>query len=66
MSGRCQGCGRRFPFQHLTADRVWVRSQGGTGHSGKLELLCHHCHAVKGTMDSAAFTAKLKTMGLSV
>ena len=66
MSGRCQGRGHRLPFQNLTSDCVWVRSQGRTGHWGNLQLLCHHCHAVNGTMDPAAFTAKLKTMGLSV
>ena len=66
MISRCKGCGHRFPFQNFTADRVLARSQGGTDHLDNLQLLCNHCNAVKGTMDQAAFTAKLKTMGLSV
>ena len=65
MSSRCKGCGHRFPFQDFTADRVLVRSQGGTDYSDNLQLLCHQCNAVQGTMAQAAFAAKLKNMGLS-
>ncbi len=40
------------------------KSKGGTDHLENLQLLCNHCNSVKGTMDQAAFTVKLKNMGL--
>jgi len=63
---RCKRCGHHFPFQNLTVEHVLARSKGGTDHLDDLQLLCHHCNSVKGTMDHPAFTAKLKNMGLSV
>ena len=64
QEGRCKGCGHHFPFQNFTVDHIVARSKGGTDHLENLQLLCNHCNSVKGTMDQAAFTAKLKNMGL--
>lgn len=64
QEGRCAGCGHHFPFQNFTVDHIVARSKGGTDHLGNLQLLCNHCNSVKGTMDQAAFVAKLKDMDL--
>lgn len=64
QEGRCKGCGHHFPFQNFTVDHIVPQSKGGTDHVENLQLLCNHCNSVKGTMDQAAFTAKLKNMGL--
>ncbi len=65
QEGRCNGCGHRFPFQDFTVDHIVPKSKGGTDHLENLQLLCNHCNSVKGTLDQAAFTAKLNNMGLS-
>ena len=64
QEGHCKGCGHHFPFQNFTVDHIVPQSKGGTDHLENLQLLCNHCNSVKGTMDQAAFTAKLKNMGL--
>ena len=64
QEGRCNGCGHHFPFQNFTVDHVVPKSKGGTDHLENLQLLCNHCNSMKGTMDQAAFTAKLKDMGI--
>ena len=64
QEGRCAGCGHHFPFQNFTIDHIVPKSKGGTDHLDNLQLLCNHCNSVKGTMDQAAFVAKLKDMDL--
>ena len=64
QEGKCAGCGHHFPFQNFTVDHIVARSKGGTDHLDNLQLLCNHCNSVKGTMDQAAFVAKLKDMDL--
>ena len=64
QEGRCKGCGHHFPFQNFTVDHIVPQAKGGTHHLENLQLLCNHCNSVKGTMDQAAFAAKLKNMGL--
>ncbi len=65
QEGRCAGCKHHFPFQNFTVDHIVPKSKGGMDHLENLQLLCNHCNSVQGTMDQAAFTAKLKNMGLS-
>ncbi|MYB50651.1 MAG: hypothetical protein F4X77_00405 [Acidobacteriia bacterium] len=64
QEGKCAGCGHHFPFQNFTVDHIIAKSKGGTDHIENLQLLCNHCNSVKGTMDQAAFVAKLKASGL--
>ena len=63
QEGKCAGCGHHFPFQNFTVDHIVAKSKGGTDHLENLQLLCNHCNSVKGTMDQAAFVAKLKASG---
>ena len=64
QEGKCAGCGHHFPFQNFTVDHIVAKSKGGTDHIENLQLLCNHCNSVKGTMDQAAFIAKLRASGL--
>ena len=64
QEGKCAGCGHHFPFQNFRVDHVVAKSKGGTDHLENLQLLCNHCNSVKGTMDQAAFMAKLRASGL--
>ncbi len=64
QEGRCAGCQHHFPFQNFTVDHIVPRSKGGTDHLENLQLLCNHCNSVKGTMDQAAFAAKLLREGI--
>ena len=64
QEGKCAGCPHHFPFQNFTIDHILAKSRGGTDHLENLQLLCSHCNSLKGTMDQAAFTVKLKNMGL--
>ena len=64
QEGNCAGCSTHFPFRNLTVDHVIPRSKGGTDHLDNLQLLCSACNSSKGTLDQAAFLAKLKRQGL--
>ena len=64
QEGLCAGCKHHFPFRNLTVDHIVPRSKGGTDHLGNLQLLCGACNSTKGTIDQAAFVAKLKSQGI--
>ena len=64
QEGNCAGCKYHFPFRNLTVDHIVPRSRGGTDHLDNLQLLCNACNSMKGTIDQAAFVAKLKSQGL--
>ena len=64
QEGKCAGCKHHFPFQNFTVDHIVPRSKGGTDHLDNLQLLCNYCNSTKGTMDQAAFVAKLQSKGM--
>ena len=64
QEGNCAGCLHHFPFRNLTVDHVTPRSKGGTDHLDNLQLLCGACNSTKGTINQAAFVAKLKAQGI--
>ena len=64
QEGNCAGCCVHFPFRNLTMDHVIPRSKGGADHRENLQLLCGACNSAKGTLEQAAFIAKLKRLGL--
>ena len=64
QEGNCAGCLHHFPFRNLTVDHIVPRSRGGTDHLDNLQLLCNACNSAKGTIDQAAFVAKLKAQGI--
>ena len=64
QEGNCNGCGHHFPFRNFTVDHIVAQSRGGTDHLDNLQLLCNACNSTKGTIDQAAFVAKLKAQGL--
>ena len=64
QEGLCAGCQHHFPFRNFTVDHIVPRSRGGTDHLDNLQLLCGACNSTKGTIDQAAFVAKLKTQGI--
>ena len=64
QEGHCAGCKHHFPFRNLTVDHIVPRSKGGTDHLGNLQLLCAACNSMKGTIDQAAFVARLKREGI--
>ena len=64
QEGVCAGCQHHFPFRNFTADHIVPRSKGGTDHLDNLQLLCNACNSTKGTIDQAAFVAKLKSQGM--
>ena len=64
QEGLCAGCRHHFPFRNLTVDHIVARSKGGTDHLDNLQLLCGACNSTKGTIDQAAFVAKLKSQGI--
>ena len=64
QEGHCAGCGHHFPFRNLTVDHIVARSKGGTDHLDNLQLLCGACNSMKGTMNQAAFVARLKKEGI--
>ena len=64
QEGKCAGCKHHFPFQNFTVDHIVPRSKGGTDHLENLQLLCNYCNSTKGTMDQAAFVAKLTQQGM--
>ena len=65
QEGKCAGCKHHFPFQNFTVDHIFPRSKGGTDHLENLQLLCNYCNSTKGTMDQAAFLAKLTQQGMA-
>ena len=64
QEGNCAGCRIHFPFRNLTVDHIIPKSRGGTDHLDNLQLLCNACNSMKGTIDQAAFVAKLKQQGM--
>ena len=64
QEGHCAGCLHHFPFRNLTVDHIVPQSRGGTDHLDNLQLLCGACNSTKGTIDQAAFVAKLKAQGI--
>jgi len=64
QEGKCAGCKHHFPFQNFTVDHIVPNSKGGTDHLENLQLLCNYCNSTKGTMDQAAFVAKLAQQGM--
>ena len=64
QEGNCAGCQHHFPFRNLTVDHIVPRAKGGTDHLSNLQLLCNACNSTKGTMDQAAFVAKLHQQGI--
>ena len=64
QEGHCAGCRHHFPFRNLTVDHVVAKSKGGTDHLENLQLLCAACNSMKGTIDQAAFLARLKREGI--
>ena len=64
QEGHCAGCRIHFPFRNLTVDHIVPKSRGGTDHLDNLQLLCNACNSMKGTIDQAAFVAKLKQQGM--
>ena len=64
QEGLCAGCQHHFPFRNFTVDHIVARSKGGTDHLDNLQLLCGACNSTKGTIDQAAFVAKLKSQGI--
>ena len=50
--------------RNFTVDHIVPRLKGGTDHLDNLQLLCGACNSTKGTIDQAAFVAKLKTQGI--
>ena len=59
QGGNCAGCGEHFLPQHLTVDHIIARNSGGTDHIDNLQLLCHHCNAVKGDRGMEYLVTKL-------
>ena len=64
QEGHCAGCRIHFPFRNLTVDHIIPKSRGGTDHLDNLQLLCNACNSMKGTIDQAAFVAKLQQQGM--
>lgn len=64
QEGKCQGCRYHFPFRNLTVDHIVPQSRGGTDHIDNLQLLCSACNSTKGTMDQAAFIARITHQGI--
>ena len=64
QEGLCAGCRHHFQFRNFTVDHIAPRSRGGTDHLDNLQLLCGACNSSKGTIDQAAFVAKLKSQGI--
>ncbi len=64
QEGLCAGCLHHFPFRNMTVDHIVPQSKGGTDHLDNLQLLCNACNSTKGTIDQAAFVAKLKAQGI--
>ncbi len=64
QEGLCAGCQHHFPFRNFTVDHIVPQSKGGTDHMDNLQLLCNACNSTKGTMDQAAFVAKLNQQGI--
>ena len=59
QGGYCAGCHTHFEPQHLTVDHIIASNSGGTDHIDNLQLLCHHCNAVKGDRGMEYLVAKL-------
>ena len=59
QGGYCAGCGTHFEPQHLTIDHIIAKNSGGTDHIDNLQLLCHHCNAVKGDRGMEYLMVKL-------
>ena len=64
QEGLCSGCRHHFPYRNFTVDHIVPRSRGGTDHLDNLQLLCGACNSTKGTIDQAAFVAKLIAQGI--
>ena len=64
QEGHCAGCNHHFPFRNLTVDHIVAKSKGGTDHLDNLQLLCAACNSMKGTIDQAAFVARLRREGI--
>ena len=64
QEGHCAGCKHHFPFRNLTVDHIVAKSKGGTDHLDNLQLLCAACNSMKGTIDQAAFLARLSREGI--
>lgn len=64
QEGNCAGCGIHFRFRNLTVDHIVSQSLGGTDHLDNLQLLCGACNSMKGTINQAAFHAKLTMQAL--
>ena len=64
QEGNCAGCKHHFPFRNFTVDHILAKAKGGTDHLVNLQLLCSACNSMRGTLDQAAFIAKLKALGL--
>ena len=48
QQGSCTGCDNLYLFKDMTLDHIVPRFKGGTNALENLQLLCHHCNAVKG------------------
>ena len=48
QQGICNGCSNQYLFKDMTLDHIVPRARGGTNELDNLQLLCHHCNALKG------------------
>ncbi len=64
QEGNCAGCPHHFPCRNLRVDHVVPQARGGTDHPDNLQLLCGACNSTKGTIDQAAFAARLRARGI--
>lgn len=55
QQGICKGCGNKYLRKDLGIDHIVPRAKGGTNKIENLQLLCHHCNAVKGIRSWESF-----------
>lgn len=63
QQGFCNGCGNWYEPKDLGLDHIVPRAKGGTNKIENLQLLCHHCNAVKGTRSWESFIKSIRDRG---
>ncbi|MGR4000699.1 MAG: DNA methyltransferase [Alphaproteobacteria bacterium] len=65
QEGRCNGCGRYFPFNNFTHDHIIPLADGGMDVDDNLQLLCNWCNSKKGKRPMEVLLAENKAQGLN-